>query len=239
MFFPLQAQVYELEQRFKQQRYLSAPEREVLASSLKLTSTQVKIWFQNRRYKNKRAKIEDAEKLQSQTLKNQSIKKIPVPILIKDGKPSGRDSCGNYWTGFRPDVNIQPMHNEFGDVRSSPEYRGPEIRLDPGTTGSEFRDNPNLQDPHRLVVTTEYRPTFGAAMRPIKTEYKTPNNISPFSDLKSSDDKSGILNDNRTIADISANDFTFSNYVNPQNYQMPYVNYIDQMPMEQNLQRLW
>ncbi|EHH64932.1 hypothetical protein EGM_18264 [Macaca fascicularis] len=49
-----QAQVFELERRFKQQRYLSAPEREHLASSLKLTSTQVKIWFQNRRYKCKR-----------------------------------------------------------------------------------------------------------------------------------------------------------------------------------------
>ncbi|ROT85634.1 NK2-3/5 transcription factor [Penaeus vannamei] len=46
-----QAQVYELERRFKQQRYLSAPEREHLAGLLKLTSTQVKIWFQNRRYK--------------------------------------------------------------------------------------------------------------------------------------------------------------------------------------------
>ncbi|ELW48012.1 Homeobox protein Nkx-2.5 [Tupaia chinensis] len=35
-----QAQVYELERRFKQQRYLSAPERDQLASVLKLTSTQ-------------------------------------------------------------------------------------------------------------------------------------------------------------------------------------------------------
>ncbi|XP_058803793.1 homeobox protein Nkx-2.5-like [Phymastichus coffea] len=59
-----QTQVYELEQRFKQQRYLSAPERELLAQALKLSSTQVKIWFQNRRYKSKRARIEDAEKLQ-------------------------------------------------------------------------------------------------------------------------------------------------------------------------------
>ncbi|XP_009869433.1 PREDICTED: homeobox protein Nkx-2.5, partial [Apaloderma vittatum] len=49
-----QAQVYELERRFKQQKYLSAPERDHLANVLKLTSTQVKIWFQNRRYKCKR-----------------------------------------------------------------------------------------------------------------------------------------------------------------------------------------
>jgi homeobox protein Nkx-2.1 len=36
-----QAQVYELERRFKQQKYLSAPEREHLASIIHLTPTQV------------------------------------------------------------------------------------------------------------------------------------------------------------------------------------------------------
>lgn len=36
-----QAQVYELERRFKQQKYLSAPEREHLASLIHLTPTQV------------------------------------------------------------------------------------------------------------------------------------------------------------------------------------------------------
>lgn len=48
------AQTYELERRFRQQRYLSAPEREHLASIIRLTPTQVKIWFQNHRYKTKR-----------------------------------------------------------------------------------------------------------------------------------------------------------------------------------------
>ncbi|EFA09624.2 Muscle-specific homeobox protein tinman-like Protein [Tribolium castaneum] len=52
-----QAQVYELERRFKQQKYLSAPEREQMAQGLKLTPTQVKIWFQNRRYKSKRQTV--------------------------------------------------------------------------------------------------------------------------------------------------------------------------------------
>uniref|UniRef100_A0A2K5CDS6 NK2 homeobox 3 n=1 Tax=Aotus nancymaae TaxID=37293 RepID=A0A2K5CDS6_AOTNA len=60
-----QAQVFELERRFKQQRYLSAPEREHLASSLKLTSTQVKIWFQNRRYKCKRQRQDKSLELGS------------------------------------------------------------------------------------------------------------------------------------------------------------------------------
>lgn len=51
-------QVYELERRFAVQKYLTAHEREQLAGLLRLTETQVKIWFQNRRYKRKRQQIE-------------------------------------------------------------------------------------------------------------------------------------------------------------------------------------
>ncbi|KAG6926280.1 NK2 homeobox 1, partial [Chelydra serpentina] len=49
-----QAQVYELEKRFELQKYLTAPEREHLAKVTHLTPNQVKIWFQNHRYKMKR-----------------------------------------------------------------------------------------------------------------------------------------------------------------------------------------
>ncbi|KAF3693703.1 Homeobox protein Nkx-2.5 [Channa argus] len=78
-----QAQVYELERRFKQQRYLSAPERDHLAGVLKLTPTQVKIWFQNRRYKCKRQR-------QDQSLEMVSLpppRRVSVPVLVRDGKP--------------------------------------------------------------------------------------------------------------------------------------------------------
>ncbi|XP_072932802.1 uncharacterized protein [Epargyreus clarus] len=51
-----QTQVHALEIRFRAQRYLTAPEREQLAKTLNLSPTQVKIWFQNRRYKSKRIK---------------------------------------------------------------------------------------------------------------------------------------------------------------------------------------
>lgn len=50
-----QSQVLELEKRFNKSRYLSAPEREAIANGLSLTTTQVKIWFQNHRYKTKKA----------------------------------------------------------------------------------------------------------------------------------------------------------------------------------------
>ena len=54
------AQTYELERRFRQQKYLSAPEREHLSQILNLTPNQVKIWFQNHRYKTKKAFSEKA-----------------------------------------------------------------------------------------------------------------------------------------------------------------------------------
>ncbi|KTG42596.1 hypothetical protein cypCar_00000332 [Cyprinus carpio] len=75
-----QTQVFELERRFKQQRYLSAPERDHLAHVLKLTSTQVKIWFQNRRYKCKRQR-------QDKSLELAGPRRVAVPVLVRDGKP--------------------------------------------------------------------------------------------------------------------------------------------------------
>ena len=48
------SQTYELEQRFKKQRYLSSTERETMSQALNLSATQIKIWFQNHRYKIKK-----------------------------------------------------------------------------------------------------------------------------------------------------------------------------------------
>lgn len=51
-------QTWHLESRFKKQRYLSAPEREYMAQMLGLSPTQIKIWFQNHRYKLKKVRPE-------------------------------------------------------------------------------------------------------------------------------------------------------------------------------------
>ncbi|GFO50494.1 homeobox protein nkx-2.2-like protein [Plakobranchus ocellatus] len=116
-----QGQVYELERRFKTQKYLSAPEREQMAMSIGLTPTQVKIWFQNHRYKHKRQQ-KDREKMETSSSSNKdsssshkhsssgsnnnsgsgsssnsssgsSPRKVSVPVLIRDGK-STSDSGG-------------------------------------------------------------------------------------------------------------------------------------------------
>ncbi|KAG8184031.1 hypothetical protein JTE90_011529 [Oedothorax gibbosus] len=95
-----QAQVYELERRFKQQRYLSAPEREQLANVLKLTSTQVKIWFQNRRYKCKRQRQDKTLELTAANL--HQARRVAVPVLVRDGKPCPASYASGGNPGYYP-----------------------------------------------------------------------------------------------------------------------------------------
>lgn len=56
-------QLCELEKRFSTQKYLGTKERSEFADKIKLTDTQVKTWFQNRRMKLKRQKREAADRL--------------------------------------------------------------------------------------------------------------------------------------------------------------------------------
>ncbi|XP_029104754.1 homeobox protein HMX2-like [Scleropages formosus] len=88
------SQVFQLESTFDMKRYLSSSERACLASSLQLTETQVKTWFQNRRNKWKRqlsAELEAANMAHTsgQTLvgmplvfRENSLLRVPVPRSI-------------------------------------------------------------------------------------------------------------------------------------------------------------
>ncbi|XP_052105209.1 homeobox protein Nkx-2.1-like [Mytilus californianus] len=144
-----QAQVYELERRFKQQKYLSAPEREHLASMINLTPTQVKIWFQNHRYKYKRAskdkiKSEPGSPESSQedsapsehsspSQSQHSPRRVAVPVLVKDGKP-----CSN--SGDTQTTHVQ--HNS--QTRMSAGHAGSSgSHVSPQVPNSKILSQPN------------------------------------------------------------------------------------------------
>lgn len=123
-----QAQVYELERRFKQQKYLSAPEREHLAQMINLTPTQVKIWFQNHRYKCKRAQKDKDKGPNDETGSDHSPapsddeevdvsppqhqpqsepRRVAVPVLIQDGKPISSHNTSE--AESKPLVDTRPL----------------------------------------------------------------------------------------------------------------------------------
>uniref|UniRef100_A0A8C2TVX3 NK2 homeobox 4 n=1 Tax=Coturnix japonica TaxID=93934 RepID=A0A8C2TVX3_COTJA len=122
-----QAQVYELERRFKQQKYLSAPEREHLASLIHLTPTQVKIWFQNHRYKMKRQAKDKAAAQQLHPdgsgglCQQPSPRRVAVPVLVKDGKPcpppgSGTPAPGQPAASSGPGGSLPASHPHPGSL---------------------------------------------------------------------------------------------------------------------------
>lgn len=195
-------------------------------------------------------------------MKSQSLKKIPVPVLIKDGKPNIQDSYNaSYWPNLRPEIGMS-MQPDFRstDVRLSPEFRAnqPDMRLDTSVS-PEFRSDLNSElsgrsslnsEIHRHIspefranLTPEIRPGMQCDGRLIKTECRMnlSNDTSPFPDHKVIGmDVKPMANENRgVVPEISGTDYNFSNYLSPPNYQMQYVNYMDQVPIEQNLQRLW
>ncbi|XP_059062500.1 homeobox protein MSH-B [Achroia grisella] len=76
-------QIKSLEAEFEKNRYLSVAARGRLARQLRLTETQIKIWFQNRRTKWKRKYTNDVELLAQQYYSSLGIV-APRPMFVGD-----------------------------------------------------------------------------------------------------------------------------------------------------------
>lgn len=83
------AQVFQLESTFDLKRYLSSSERAGLAASLRLTETQVKIWFQNRRNKWKRQLAAELEAANMANMAHAAQRLVRVPVLYHEGATPG------------------------------------------------------------------------------------------------------------------------------------------------------
>ncbi|XP_028816702.1 empty spiracles homeobox 3 [Denticeps clupeoides] len=84
------SQLLRLERAFEKNHYVVGTERKQLANGLCLTETQVKVWFQNRRTKHKRQKLEE-ESPESQQKRKGSQHVSRWRVATQQGSPEDID----------------------------------------------------------------------------------------------------------------------------------------------------
>uniref|UniRef100_A0AAQ4PIF2 Ventral anterior homeobox 2 n=1 Tax=Gasterosteus aculeatus aculeatus TaxID=481459 RepID=A0AAQ4PIF2_GASAC len=104
-------QLYRLELEFQRCQYVVGRERTELARQLNLSETQVKVWFQNRRTKQKKDTTKDSDKRSSSS--NESLATCNILRLLEQGR---------LLSGPVPQPNslLGPPHPGNGSLLSSP-----------------------------------------------------------------------------------------------------------------------
>lgn len=136
------AQVKALEAEFERSKYLSVSKRLHLSKSLKLTETQIKIWFQNRRTKWKRKYTNDLEVLAQQYYSSMGIL-APRPIFLGDRlwffDCQGGFSTAPAW-GIQPEYNHQPFPPPRGHHHHPGQHHHP-AALHPASLTAQFHQS--------------------------------------------------------------------------------------------------
>ncbi|KAL5270689.1 hypothetical protein ACHWQZ_G001396 [Mnemiopsis leidyi] len=105
-------QLQGLESQFGTQKYLSVPERMELAVSLRLSETQVKTWFQNRRMKWKKQVAET-------DLKGKQEKKRHCPFTPTTPEPTNEPERRVERSAFKPGSNTHSSKVTYNPISNS------------------------------------------------------------------------------------------------------------------------